>query len=181
VYSFGIGGDITFDSDMAGLFACDVFMFDPSPSVAQNFKHFNSGQRCGRGRLYFEPLGLGPVSDKEIDAYKLIIEGKTCPARNLADIARAHEHTHIDVLKIDIEGGEFAALKQVLATNTLASLQVNQLLVEFHLLDDACFKDFIHIIGMLQKQGYLLFRKEFNPYVADKCAEFAFAKKASGN
>jgi hypothetical protein len=177
VYSFGIGEDITFDSDMAGLFGCDVFMFDPSPSVVRNFEHFNSGQPCGQGRLYFETLGLGPVSNKDADPYRLIIEGKTCPVRNLADIARAHGHTRIDVLKIDIEGGEFASLKQILATNSLGALQVNQLLVEFHLIDDQCFKDFILIIGLLQKQGYLLFRKEFNPYVADKCAEFAFVKK----
>lgn len=176
-YSFGVGDNISFDMDMAGVFGCDVYLFDPSPSVVTGFSNFKSGQPCGRGHIYFQPTGLGPVSSKGQDQWKLVIEGKTCPVKSLADIARSLSHNHVDILKIDIEGGEFAALLQMLSAQTLLSLQVKQLLVEFHLWDDESFANFVRIIGSLKKQGFLLFRKEFNPYAADKCAEYAFVKR----
>lgn len=177
VYSFGVGGDISFDMDMAGLFGSEVYMFDPSPSVAANFSSFQSGQPCGRGRLCFQALGLGPVSKDERSQWRLVIEGKECAVKSLAEIALSLRHDHVDILKIDIEGGEFAALRQVLSSHTLQSLHVNQLLVEFHLWNDDCFEDFVRIVGSLKRQGFLLFRKEFNPYAAEKCAEFAFVKR----
>ncbi|MGA2263161.1 MAG: FkbM family methyltransferase [Acidobacteriota bacterium] len=177
VYSFGVGDDISFDMDMAGMFGCEVYMFDPSPSVVTNFSNFKSGRSCGRGHIYFQPVGLGPVSSEEQKQWNLVIEGKPCAVKSLADIARSLNHTHVDILKIDIEGGEFAALKQMLLSRTLLSLQVKQLMVEFHLWNDDSFADFVRVIESLKKQGYLLFRKEFNPYAADKCAEYAFIKR----
>jgi FkbM family methyltransferase len=177
VYSFGVGDNISFDMDMAGLFGCDVYMFDPSPSVAAGFSRFKAGQVCGKGHLTYQSLGLGPVSNKAGSQWNLVIEGKQCEARSLADIARSLHHTHVDILKIDIEGGEFAALQEMVDTQALLSLRVRQLLVEFHLWDDQCFADFVHVIGGLEKQGFLIFRKEFNPYAADRCAEFSFLRR----
>jgi hypothetical protein len=177
VYSFGIGDNISFDMDMAGMFGCSVYMFDPSPSVVANFSRFQSGQSCGRGHISFLPLGLGPVSREEGRQWNLVIEGKRCEVRSLGEIATALHHTHVDILKMDIEGGEMAALQQVLASRILPSLRVRQLLVEFHLWDDASFVDFVRIVGALKKQGFLLFRKEFNPYAADQCAEFSFVRR----
>ncbi len=178
VYSFGVGGDISFDMDMAGLFGSEVYMFDPSPAVVSNFSNFQSGQSCGRGHIHFQAMGLGPVSKDERSQWHLVIDGKQCPVRSLAEIALSLHHDHVDILKIDIEGGEFAALRQVLSSRTLLSLHVEQLLVEFHLWNDDCFEDFVRIIGSLKKQGFLLFRKEFNPYAAEKCAEFAFVRRS---
>ncbi len=177
VYSFGVGDNITFDTDMAGMFGCDVYMFDPSPSVVANFSSFKSGQSCGKGHISYQPLGLGPVSSAEGRQWDLVIEGKRCDVQSLANIAGSLHHTHVDVLKIDIEGGEFAAVQQMLTSQTLLTLQVKQLLVEFHLWDDPSFMDFVRIVGALKMQGFLLFRKEFNPYAADKCAEFSFLRR----
>lgn len=179
VYSFGIGDNISFDMDMAGMFGCSVFMFDPSPTVVAGFSSFKSGQTCGKGRMHFQPVGLGPVSGTAGREWQLVIEGQSCEVKSLADIARSLNHTHVDVLKIDIEGGEFSAIRQMLTAKTLSALQVKQLLVEFHLWDDGAFMDFIRTIRDLKKQGFLIFRKEFNPYAADKCAEFSFVKRIS--
>jgi FkbM family methyltransferase len=177
VYSFGVGDNISFDMDMAGRFGCNVYMFDPSPSVVAGFSRFGAGQACGKGHLTYQPLGLGPVSKKADNQWNLVIEGKQCEARSLADIARARHHTRVEILKIDIEGGEFAALQEMIDTRALLSLQVRQLLVEFHLWDGQCFADFVRIIGALERQGFLIFRKEFNPYAADRCAEFSFLRR----
>ncbi len=179
VYSFGVGRNISFDMDMARLFGSEVYLFDPSPEVVANFSDFQSGQSCGRGHLYYQPTGLGPVSKDERNQWRLVIDGKQCPVKSLAEIALSLHHDHVDILKIDIEGGEFAALLQELSSQTLLSLDVGQLLVEFHLWNDDCFEDFVRIIGALKKQGFLLFRKEFNPYAAEKCAEFAFVRRTS--
>ncbi len=177
VYSFGVGDNISFDMDIAGWFGADVYMFDPSPSVVSCFSGFLPAQACGKGHLTFQPIGLGPVSREASRQWDLVIEGKHCVARSLADIARSLHHDHIDILKIDIEGGEFAALQQMIDTQALLNLHVRQLLVEFHLWDDQCFAEFVRIVGSLDKEGFLIFRKEFNPYAADKCAEFSFLRR----
>jgi hypothetical protein len=177
VYSFGVGDDISFDMDMAGWFGCSVFMFDPSPSVAAGFASFGAGQPCGKGQLHFMPLGLGPISSEEGQQWQLVIEGKACEAKSLADIAHALHHTRVDVLKIDIEGGEFAALRQILSSKSLPELGVRQIMVEFHLWSDDSFADFVRILGELKEQGFLIFRKEFNPWAADTCAEFSFVRR----
>jgi hypothetical protein len=67
-----------------------------------------------------------------------------------------------------------AALTEILSSGTLARLAVKQLLVEFHLWDDEHFSSFVHIIGLLREQGYLIFRKECNPLDSRRCAEFSF-------
>lgn len=175
VYSFGVGDEISFDTDMAGLFGSQVYMFDPSPSVVAQFGQPTWEKACGSGHIHFEALGVGPVSSPD----GLELEGKKVPMQTVADIARAHNHQRIDILKMDIEGGEYAVLKQVLETHTLAALSVQQLLVEFHHLDEQDFVDFVGLIDGLRQQGYLLFRKEFNAASnATKCAEFAFVKAA---
>jgi FkbM family methyltransferase len=177
VYSFGVGGNISFDMEMAGRFGAEVFMFDPSPSVVAGFRTFANGSACGRGHLSFQPIGLGPVADRPEDRWKLVIEGQACAVKSLAEIARQHNHARVDLLKMDIEGSEFPALKEMVASRSLLSLQVRQLLVEFHLINDQAFADFVRTIEALKKQGFLLFRKEFNPYAAATCAEYVFVRK----
>ncbi|MHB8899658.1 MAG: FkbM family methyltransferase [Thermoguttaceae bacterium] len=93
------------------------------------------------------------------------------PLRRAADLG----HTRVDILKIDIEGGEMAALKEMLSSRTLEKLSVEQLLVEFHFWDDEHWSAFVQILGLLRDQGYLLFRKEFN-LSNSSCAEFAFLR-----
>jgi len=174
VYSFGVGHDISFDADMAGLFGCEVHAFDPAPSVERAFAHCRPGQQVGKGTFSYHAVGLGPASLEPGKADDLVLEGRTCQVKRLGELAAELGHAHVDILKIDIEGGETAALGEILASGTLAKLSVKQLLVEFHLWDDEQFSSFVQIIGLLRRQGYLIFRKEFNPKDARRCAEFAF-------
>jgi hypothetical protein len=173
VYSFGIGDDISFDVEMAGQFGCEVHAFDPAPSVVWCFPDYRSGQAVGKGKFWYHPVGLGPISTKPGESEDLVIEGKKCPSKRLSEIAAALGHQHVDVLKIDIEGGEMAALLEILSSRTLEKLSVKQLLVEFHLWNDEQWISFVHIINLLREHGYLIFRKELNP-LDNRCAEFAF-------
>jgi hypothetical protein len=174
VYSFGAGDEISFDTEMAGLYGCEVHCFDPTPSVVRNFALCRPGQPVGKGTFWFHPVGLGPVSLDPEQADALSLEGEKCMVKRLDEFATELGHHHVDILKIDIEGGEMAALTEVLASGSLTRLSVKQLLVEFHLWDDEHWGSFVKIISLLREQGYLIFRKEFNPLISAKCAEFCF-------
>ena len=176
VYSFGVGHDISFDLEMAGRFGCSVYMFDPSPSVEKGFINFSSGTKTGKGRIFYQSLGLGPVSQDSAKKWDLVIEGRKCAVKNLMEISASLAHRHVDILKIDIEGSEVPALLDMLASDTLRRLKVKQLLVEFHFWDDEQFSGFVRIVEGLRKQGYMLFRKEFNPGNGYKCGEYAFVR-----
>ncbi len=173
VYSFGAGTEISFDTESAGLYGCEVHCFDPTPSVKRAFAEYCPGQQVGKGRFWYHDVGLGPVSLDPEKADDLVIEDRKCQVKRLSELAAELGHTHIDILKIDIEGGEMAALPEILSSGTLRRLAVKQLLVEFHLWDDKHWSSFVHIISLLRKQGYLIFRKEFNP-ADSRCAEFSF-------
>jgi len=58
VYSFGVGEDILFDTDMAGLFGCQVYLFDPNPAVVEKFPAPESGYPCGAGHPENPPFSL---------------------------------------------------------------------------------------------------------------------------
>jgi len=52
----------------------------------------------------------------------------TVSARQLSSLLIDNGHSHIDLLKIDIEGAEFTVLKEILNSN----MTIGQLLIEFH-------------------------------------------------
>jgi hypothetical protein len=176
VYSFGAGDDISFDTEMAGLYGCEVHCFDPTPSVVRDFASCRPGQPVGKGIFRFHAMGLGPVSLDPNQADVLVLEDEKCKVKRLSEIAAELGHSHIDILKVDIEGGEMAALTEILTSGTLARLSVKQLLVEFHLWDDEHWGSFVKIISLLGERGYLIFRKEFNPLDPKRCAEFCFLR-----
>lgn len=173
VYSFGVGNNISFDVEMAGLFGCEVHAFDPGPSVERSFAGCHPGQAVGTGRFWYHPVGLGPTSTDPEKAGDLVIEGRACPVKRLSELAAELGHTRVDILKIDIEGGEMPTLLEILSSGTLANLSVKQLLVECHFWGNEEWTSFVRIVGLLRQQGYLIFRKEINP-LNSSCAEFAF-------
>jgi FkbM family methyltransferase len=175
VYSFGVGDEISFDTGMAGMFGAQVHMFDPNPAVAEALPSPAEGYVCGAGRLFYHAVGLGPVSTEKGHEFDLVIKGKKCEVRPLMELARSFHHSRVDILKIDIEGGEFSALREILSSGTLSALDIKMILVEFHFWNQGLFKDFLDLVGSLAEAGYLIYRKEFNA-ANIKCAEYAFVK-----
>lgn len=174
VYGFGVAEDYSFDKDMAEVFGAEVHMFDPGSEVERIFADFKQPRRFGEGTVTYHPIGLGPTSDDPASAYDLVIGNKKCEVKSLGDLAKSLGHSHVDILKIDIEGGEYTALRQMLAAGTLHSLGVRQLLIEFHFVPDQYFADFVGLLDALKQQGWKLFRKELNPFGATNAAEYAF-------
>ena len=136
VYSFGVGEDISFDLTLIEQYGLNVYAFDPTP-LAIKFAEKNRVPR-----FHFEAIGLS--NKDEIATFYLSIDirdisGSIIDKNNNADSIRVEmkkvstlmkelNHTQIDLLKMDIEGSEYAVLENMLEENILPK----QILVEFH-------------------------------------------------
>jgi len=139
VYSVGIGEDISFDLELIRIHGCNVWGFDPTPkSVAW------MARKIVPDEFHFCPIGLGPT-DGSLEFFlpkdESNVSGSFCKQRNvnysesislemrqLSSIAKDLEHSHIDLLKIDIEGFEYDVFQSIIDSG----LTIDQICVEFH-------------------------------------------------
>ena len=142
VYSFGVGDDVTFDLWLIQRFGLRVEAFDPTPrSIA-----WVSSQQLPAG-FAFHPIGLAdfdgdaefrppPVASHMSFSIQPPHQGRqeegsagiAAPVRRLSSIMRMLGHDRIDLLKMDIEGAEYAAIGDMVESR----VEVRQILVEFH-------------------------------------------------
>jgi FkbM family methyltransferase len=167
VYSIGVGDDISFDLALIERFGCRVYAYDPTPRSIQWLKTQNlpSG-------FHFSPFGIAAIDgvaeflppknpdfishsllgakDTELDTISL--EVKTLPA-----VMELNNHSKIDLLKMDIEGGEYEVIDHLLE----AGLEIRQMCLEFHHRFPGCsVQDTLQSIGNLRERGYRLFHQE---------------------
>ncbi len=125
VFSFGIGRDLSFDLAMVEMHGAEVHAFDPTPASVEWVR----AQTLPKG-LTFHELGLADFDgDLEFLAPRKATSSHftpvkryhkesddTCkaPVRKLGTIAKQLGHDHIDLLKIDIEGGEYSVISSML-------------------------------------------------------------------
>jgi FkbM family methyltransferase len=166
IYSFGTGRDISFDMECIKKHGSTVFAFDPTPMSID----WIGNQRLPDG-FHFHPYGISAsatgqadfflpanpraisgslVKHKEVDAAKSV----KVMMKTFDDITRELNHSHIDVLKMDIEGSEYDVIDTILAS----PVTVDQILVEFH---DRDFEQAEprsgEAIRKLSENGYLVF------------------------
>ena len=135
VYSFGIGNDVTFDLGVIKRYGCQVHGFDPTPRC----KEWLLLQALPQG-FVFHPFGLGEVDSligfqsPDRDGHVSFSRAKNnsidlaLPVKRLLTIMKELGHNHIDVLKLDIEGFEYAALTDIIQSRMFPKV----LAVEFH-------------------------------------------------
>lgn len=111
VYSFGSAWDTSFEEDIFRLKQCEVHIFDPTVDLPAS------------PRYTFHKLG---ISDKTGTIEKV------GPVDTLANIARDLGHTHIDVLKVDVEYHEWTGLRDWIQNVDAFHFGVGQLSVEVH-------------------------------------------------
>jgi len=138
VYSAGIGEDITFDLGLIEKYHCEVFAFDPTPRSIEwlkkqelpwQFKWFQYGVADYDGiASFFPPENKNYVSHSILDNHLLRGTPINVEVRKIKTIMKTLNHKQIDILKMDIEGAEYATLKKLLAED----LNIKQILVEFH-------------------------------------------------
>jgi len=139
VYSFGIGEYISFDMDICKYHNCNVYGFDPTPKSIRWVKGSNPP-----AKFHFSDYGIGsktgpvdfylPINPKHVSGSVLIQsnvdlkEKVTVQMKSISDIASELGHTHIDVLKMDIEGAEYDVIEDILTSG----ISIDQILIEFH-------------------------------------------------
>ena len=162
VYSFGLGEDISFDLAMIREYGAIVHGFDPSPTqtdwanrsdLPKSFHFHNIGLADRDGTLSFgTPTAIGQ------DDYS-VLRGDSQSAVKLSvarleTLMRDIGHTQIDIVKMDIEGAEFDALRDIIASIARPA----QLLIEFHYLGDAVrLTATMDCVAALRRAGYLIF------------------------
>ena len=138
VYSFGIGFDTGFDRALIERFGLSIYAFDPTPRVVEwlqqhpqpaAFKFSPLGLAWMEGELAFAaPTHENAVSGTIVPDAVLNQDTVMVPVARLSTIMSNLGHDRLDVLKIDIEGAEYAVLDDMLKSDILP----DQLLVEFH-------------------------------------------------
>lgn len=166
IYSFGIGKDISFDKACMRNHGCKIFAFDPTPksinfigkqNLPDSFTFYSYGITEAKSGVYSfylpeNPKGVsGSLVESEAVSSEKSIEVEM---RSFDDIANELGHKHIDVLKIDIEGSEYAVLDKMLDSE----VTIDQLLIEFHdrLFDQENYRS-KEITTKLNKKGYEVF------------------------
>ncbi len=140
VYSFGVGDNVAWDRAMIVRFGCTVHAFDPTPtsiawvssqSLPPQFVFHDIGLSNFEGELPFYPprkAGSTHYSQERRGRWFDSQEPIMGQVRRLATIMQSIGHSRIDVLKLDIEGSEFEAIPDILASG----IEIGQLLVEIH-------------------------------------------------
>lgn len=143
IYSLGIGGDVGFDRAMASTFGCHVHMYDPTPdSIAAvalmklkapgdplwSLLHFNPiGAWSKDTTLRFQMPARGGGNASAVEDMGAGAKWFDAPCETLQTMMRKNGHTHIDVLKMDIEGAGEAVLESMLD----AKIHPTQVVAEF--------------------------------------------------
>ena len=154
IYSFGVSGDWSFEKAMDDL-GCRVLMFDPT---------VNYPKQLGKN-ISFEKIGVSAQSDddKSFDTLSSILKN------------HGHTNTKITYLKIDIEGHEVDGLLEWLESGALTNVQ--QLGLEFHLLNTETTLKFFHGLAKIYVESdFRLISFDLNGCagkVGDKYVEYA--------
>ena len=129
VYSFGVADNCHFEHQLWKEHPnCELHLFDPTPSVSNNFNGRNICNRpAGDTRMYFHPWGLGGYEKS------VVLERQRVNLSPLSDVMRrlGHEGRILDVLKVDVEGSEYDAFKYLFDKSELPAIHL--LLLEGHM------------------------------------------------
>jgi len=179
IYSVGIGQDISFGLQLIKEHNCHVWGFDPTPEsiiwmdeqkLPDNYHFLPYGLFTKTGPVKF----YMPIEDTHISCSATLndnVSDKTyidVPMKSFEDILLDTKHTHIDVLKIDIEGAEYEVMDSIIKSDA----SINQILIEFH---DRYIKNgkekTIEVINALKNKGYEIFG------ISSTFEEISFIKK----
>lgn len=182
VYSFGVGDNLAWELALIERFGLQVWAFDPTPaSVAWAARqtlpeqlHFHAVGLAGHdGTLRFTLPNRGsrfnfrPSAASTASTSTSAAEVVEAPVARLATLLSKHGHRAIDVLKIDIEGGEYAALDDFLSADILP----RQLLLEFHHhFPGIGLPATERAVTLLRERGYKIF------HMSERGLEFSFLR-----
>jgi FkbM family methyltransferase len=180
VYSFGVGDNIDWDRKMIRRFGVTVHAFDPTPaSIAwiegQQLPRKFIFHACGISNFdgvldFFPPRRSGSTHFSQERRSRLFDSRPPVPGRveRLTSIMRRLGHQRIDVLKLDVEGAEFEAIPDLIASG----IAVEQLLVEIHYqFRSRSFRMAIELVQRLKRYGMHCL------HISPRGYEFSFVRR----
>jgi hypothetical protein len=105
MYSFGISTNSHFEKEIYELAGCEIHAFDPTVGKMPMDRHWPPSRASNRHpRITFHKVALSNVTGPtDIFSY----------AMSLQDIMHALNHSYVDIIKMDIEGGEWSVFKHL--------------------------------------------------------------------
>ena len=133
VYAFGISRHIETEEEMAKRIGCTLHLFDPTPPAIEFMQ-----KHTPNPKLVFEPIGVWTKTEilkfhwdrhrlrrnLSVINYYNVSEFIEAPCYTLTDIMKRKGHTHIDVLKMDIEGAALPVLLDMLKNTSIRPRQI---------------------------------------------------------
>jgi FkbM family methyltransferase len=138
IYSVGIGKDVSFDLALIKQYDFTVHGFDPTPgvkywlesqSLPRQFRFYGIGIADFDGEVdFYLPSRQDFISHSMTQARQYSRDSIRVPVTKLSTAMARLGHERIDILKMDIEGAEYAVLYDLIKDR----IGVGQILVEFH-------------------------------------------------
>jgi len=164
IYSLGVGEDASFDIALIERFGLTVHAFDPTPksivwvtsnNLSNNFKMHNVGIAAFDGEMtFYPPDNPSHVSHTIYKRSEAAHDPISFPVKRLSTVMKELGHSHIDVLKMDIEGAEYSVIDDLLKSG----IRPQQMLIEFHhRFNNVGVGMTRKAIGTIRKMGYGIF------------------------
>ena len=164
VYSFGIGYDVSFDLEIINNLDLKIYAFDPTPKSIEWIKNQNLTKQFvlkeygladfdGKAKFH-PPENPDYVSATMLDRPATEDEAYKVEVKSLKTIMGELRHEKIDILKMDIEGGEYAVVDNIISSG----IKPTQLLIEFHhRFQNVGVEQTLKTVNNLRKYGYKVF------------------------
>ena len=120
IYSFGVGEDISFDLELIQKYNAVVHAFDPTPrsiewvrgqGVLVNFILHQYGLADFDGEIFFyPPENQNHVPHTIVKRPKAKSSAIRVPVKSIRTIMGELGHSHVDIMKMDIEGAEYQVI-----------------------------------------------------------------------
>lgn len=162
VFSFGLGEDISFDTQILKKYNCKVYGFDPTPksikyieskNLDDNFILYKYALSDENGTLTFNL----PENEEHVSGSLENISSNNqieVVCKNLKTICEEIDINEIDILKMDIEGSEYKVIENMIESKIFPK----QILIEYHHFFDSFDNNITkNSIKLLLKNGYDLF------------------------
>jgi len=159
VYSLGSNNNFEFEEALTQKTSCEVHTYDctSSPPTAPikglKFHKVCMGEKTNLQQFMFPNSGKTEISDN-----------KTYIFKRFSQIIKENNHTHVHLLKMDIEGAEYAVFADIFNSGKGITLPF-QISFESHWWNQDIYHATLHqqMFNQLWKNGYRFLYHELNP------------------